>query len=183
MRGDAAQRQAVPRQLPACTALMCTTCSRLPCRSRRKGVAEEALTLFMAYCSSRLVGGAGRARWACTRSWVGAGTACGHAKGWTTASPPCAPCWQGVTKFRAKVGEANAPSLQLMTKLGFGEVSRSAIFREVTLELPVDGAAAQRLAAAAAGLQTAAYDGEDGGRQGQQGQGQGQQQQQGTTVR
>ncbi|PRW57327.1 N-acetyltransferase 9 [Chlorella sorokiniana] len=89
-------------------------------RSRRKGIAEEALTLFMAYCSSHL----------------------------------------GVTKFRAKIGESNAPSIQLMNKLGFEEVSRSSIFKEATLELPVQGAAAERLAAVAAAMQTAAYDGE-----------------------
>lgn len=72
---------------------------------------------------------------------------------------------QGVTKFRAKVGETNAPSIQLMTKLGFEEVSRSSIFKEVTLELPVQGASAERLAAAAAAMQTAAYDGEGGSEQ------------------
>lgn len=92
-----------------------------------------------------------------------------------TAQPPSNP-WplQGVTKFRAKIGQTNAPSIQLMIKLGFAEVSRSSIFKEVTLELPVEGAAAQRLAAAAGGLQSAAYDGEGGGQQGQQQQHQGQ---------
>lgn len=75
---------------------------------------------------------------------------------------------QGVTKFRAKIGETNAPSIQLMTKLGFAEVSRSSIFKEVTLELPVQGAAAQRLAAVAAAMQTAAYDSEGSGQQPEQ---------------
>ncbi|KAL4447998.1 hypothetical protein ABPG75_005217 [Micractinium tetrahymenae] len=92
-------------------------------RSRRKGVAEEALTLFMAYASSRL----------------------------------------GVTKFRAKIGEANTPSIQLMSKLGFAHVSRSEIFKEVTLELPMEGAAAERLATVAAGLQCSEYDTAEGG--------------------
>lgn len=87
-------------------------------RSRRKGMAEEALTLFMAYASSRL----------------------------------------GVTKFRAKIGEANAPSIRLMSKLGFAHVSRSEIFKEVTLELLVEGAAADRLAAVAAQLRCSEYD-------------------------
>lgn len=81
----------------------------------------------------------------------------------TTARPSTLP--QGVTKFRAKIGETNAPSIQLMTKLGFAEVSRSSIFKEVTLELPVQGAAAQRLAAVAAAMQTAAYDSQDGEQQ------------------
>lgn len=79
---------------------------------------------------------------------------------------------QGVTKFRAKIGETNAPSIQLMTKLGFEEVSRSSIFKEVTLELPVQGPAAERLAAVAASMQTAAYDGEDSGQQQQGNEGQ-----------
>ncbi|KAL4444972.1 hypothetical protein ABPG77_004022 [Micractinium sp. CCAP 211/92] len=87
-------------------------------RSRRKGIAEEALTLFMAYASSRL----------------------------------------GITKFRAKIGEANTPSIQLMSKLGFAHVSRSEIFKEVTLELPVQGAAAERLSTEAARLQFSEYD-------------------------
>lgn len=69
---------------------------------------------------------------------------------------------QGVTKFRAKIGEANAPSIALMNKLGYVEVSRSSIFKEVTLELPVEGEAAARLAGVAAAMQTAAYDAEEG---------------------
>lgn len=66
-----------------------------------------------------------------------------------------------MTKFRAKIGESNAPSIQLMTKLGYRQVSHSSIFKEVTLELPVEGEAAARLAAAAAALATEAYDGGD----------------------
>lgn len=115
-------------------------------RSRRKGLAEEALTLFMAYASSQL----------------------------------------GITKFRAKIGEANGPSLRLMAKLGFAEVSRSSIFKEITLELPVEGEVAERLASSAGQLRTAAYDEAEGGEEGnvQQQQGEGgreeqQQQQQG----
>lgn len=65
---------------------------------------------------------------------------------------------QGVTKFRAKIGETNTPSIQLMSKLGFAHVSRSEIFKEVTLELRVEGATAERLAAVAAGLQCSEYD-------------------------
>ena len=74
------------------------------------------------------------------------------------AGSPPGPCLQGITKFRAKIGETNTPSLQLMKKLGYEEVSRSSVFKEVTLELPVAGAVADRLAAAAAQLQTAPYD-------------------------
>ncbi|CAM8949756.1 unnamed protein product [Rhodiola kirilowii] len=39
--------------------------------------------------------------------------------------------------FRVKVGESNEASLSMFQKLGFEEVSRSAIFREVTMELSV----------------------------------------------
>ncbi|KAI3438398.1 hypothetical protein D9Q98_000830 [Chlorella vulgaris] len=86
-------------------------------RSRCKGMAKEALTLFMAYATTL-----------------------------------------GVNKFRAKVGESNTPSLNLMRKLQFCEVSRSSIFKEVTLELPVVGASAERLAEVAAAMQTCTYD-------------------------
>ncbi len=65
---------------------------------------------------------------------------------------------QGITKFRAKIGEANTPSIQLMSKLGFAHVSSSEIFKEVTLELPVQGAAAERLSTEAARLQFSEYD-------------------------
>ena len=83
---------------------------------------------------------------------------------------------QGVTKYRAKIGEANAASIALFCKLGFVEVSRSSIFQEVTLELAatveaeagesageaasVAGVAARsrRLAQAAQQLQTLSYD-------------------------
>ncbi|KAB2612223.1 N-acetyltransferase 9-like protein [Pyrus ussuriensis x Pyrus communis] len=37
--------------------------------------------------------------------------------------------------FRAKIGEQNGASLSLFRKLGFEEISRSEIFKEVTLEL------------------------------------------------
>ena len=86
--------------------------------SRRKGIATEALQLFMAYGVSAL----------------------------------------GVTRFRAKIGEANASSLQLFAKLGYSEVSRSAVFKEVTLELPVEGEVRERLTAAAQQLKLREYD-------------------------
>ena len=68
-----------------------------------------------------------------------------------------------MTKFRAKVGEANAPSLALFAKLGYAHVSRSEYFKEETLELEVGpaaaagGAGADGLPAAAA-LVTRPYD-------------------------
>lgn len=63
----------------------------------------------------------------------------------------------GIAKFRAKVGEANEPSLRLMRKLGYQEVSRSTIFKEVTLELPVEGDRKRELQAVAGALQTSQY--------------------------
>ncbi|KAK1292560.1 hypothetical protein QJS10_CPB17g02051 [Acorus calamus] len=42
-----------------------------------------------------------------------------------------------IQRFRAKIGESNVASLNLFRKLGFEEVSRSDIFKEVTLELEV----------------------------------------------
>jgi len=36
---------------------------------------------------------------------------------------------QGVERFLAKIGETNTASLHLFTRLGFSEVSRSAIFK------------------------------------------------------
>jgi RimJ/RimL family protein N-acetyltransferase len=86
--------------------------------SRRKGLATEALQLFMAYGVSAL----------------------------------------GVTKFRAKIGEDNSSSLQLFEKLGYQEVSRSAVFREVTLELAVGGSVREQLRTAAAQLRLGSYD-------------------------
>jgi RimJ/RimL family protein N-acetyltransferase len=66
--------------------------------SRGKGIASEALRIFMAYGANQL----------------------------------------GVTKFRAKIGENNAASLSLFEKLGYNKVSHSEVFKEVTLELPVE---------------------------------------------
>lgn len=64
----------------------------------------------------------------------------------------------GVTRFRAKIGESNTASLTLFTsKLGYKEVSRSAVFKEVTLELPVEGEVQQRLQEAAKQLRLGTY--------------------------
>ncbi|GMN27802.1 hypothetical protein TIFTF001_001814 [Ficus carica] len=41
----------------------------------------------------------------------------------------------GIQVFRVKIGESNTPSLNMFQKLGFKEISRSEIFKEVTLEL------------------------------------------------
>ena len=90
--------------------------------SRRKGLAREALTLFMAFAAAEL----------------------------------------GVTKFVAKVGEANAASLRLFREglggLRFEEVRFCETWREHTLALRVEGAAAAALREAAAGLVRGAYD-------------------------
>jgi hypothetical protein len=87
--------------------------------SRRRGVALEALQLFMAYGVKFL----------------------------------------RVTKFRVKIGENNAASLTLFSeKLGFVEVSRSVVFKEVTLELAVEGTVAQRLQEAGEQLKLGLYD-------------------------
>lgn len=88
--------------------------------SRRRGIAAEALQLFMAYGATRL----------------------------------------GVSKFVAKIGESNAASLALFQrKLGFVEVGRSAVFKEVTLALPVaSGEVAAQLAHRGAALQLGTYD-------------------------
>lgn len=87
--------------------------------SRRRGLAVEALQLFMAYGVKFL----------------------------------------GVTKFRVKIGENNAASLALFSaKLRFAEVSRSAVFKEVTLELAVEGDVKQRLHEAAEQLKLGVYD-------------------------
>jgi RimJ/RimL family protein N-acetyltransferase len=80
--------------------------------SRGKGLAHEALQLFMAYAASRL----------------------------------------GIRLFTAKIGEANAPSLALFAKLGFAEVKRVPVFREVHLQLAVEGQVLERLQAAGAAL-------------------------------
>jgi hypothetical protein len=87
--------------------------------SRRKGLALEALQLFMAYGVKFL----------------------------------------GVTKFRVKIGESNAASLALFSeKLWFAEVSRSAVFKEVTLELAVEGEVEQQLRGAGEQLKLGVYD-------------------------
>lgn len=65
----------------------------------------------------------------------------------------------GVTKFRAKIGEANTASLVLFgQKLGYKEVSRSPVFKEVTLELAVEGEVQLRLQTAGNELKLGNYD-------------------------
>lgn len=44
----------------------------------------------------------------------------------------------GVTRYQAKIGEANTPSINMFTKMHFSEVGRSDAFQEVTLEVAVD---------------------------------------------
>jgi RimJ/RimL family protein N-acetyltransferase len=85
--------------------------------SRRRGLATEALQLFMAYAFGTL----------------------------------------GVSRFVAKIGEANAPSLALFQRLGFVETRRVAAFREAHLELAA-GAHRARLIAAFGALDWINYD-------------------------
>ena len=61
-------------------------------------------------------------------------------------------------KFVAKIAEDNGPSIGLFASLGFVEVSRSSMWKEVTLELAVDAPAAKRLADSASHATQAAYD-------------------------
>lgn len=44
----------------------------------------------------------------------------------------------GIQSFRAKIGESNGKSLHMFRKLGFEDASYSKVFKEVTLELPVN---------------------------------------------
>lgn len=50
----------------------------------------------------------------------------------TGHSTCCPPASQGVTKFRAKIGFDNAASQALFQQLGYREVGRVEVFREVT---------------------------------------------------
>ncbi|KAK4437520.1 N-acetyltransferase 9-like protein [Sesamum alatum] len=51
----------------------------------------------------------------------------------------------GIHLFRAKIGESNEASLNLFQKLGFKETSRSEIFKEVTVELPITESKSEEL--------------------------------------
>lgn len=44
----------------------------------------------------------------------------------------------GLTKFEAKIGQGNEPSLQLFRKLHFEQVAVSSVFQEVTLRLTMN---------------------------------------------
>jgi RimJ/RimL family protein N-acetyltransferase len=48
-----------------------------------------------------------------------------------------------VTTFRAKIGEDNIPSQNLFKSLGYEQVSRSEVFKEVTYELRSSGGGAK----------------------------------------
>ncbi|MCO5581356.1 hypothetical protein L7F22_035238 [Adiantum nelumboides] len=43
-----------------------------------------------------------------------------------------------ISKFRAKIGDVNSASLHLFRSLGYEDVSHSAVFNQVTLEILVD---------------------------------------------
>lgn len=73
-------------------------------QSKRKGIAEEAVGLIMAYAVVHL----------------------------------------GMKGFRAKIGEGNVASLSMFVdKLGYVEVGRSSVFKEVTLERKLDDVLAE----------------------------------------
>ena len=44
----------------------------------------------------------------------------------------------GITKYQAKIGESNTPSINMFNKMHFCEVGRSDVFQEVMLEVVVD---------------------------------------------
>ncbi|GAB4824164.1 hypothetical protein N2152v2_011210 [Parachlorella kessleri] len=90
-------------------------------RSRRKGIAEEAVLLLMSYAAAHL----------------------------------------GVARFRAKISDSNEPSLALFGKLGYSHKNRSAVFKEITLELGQGDEAWQELGKQADLLQLDVYDGSD----------------------
>ncbi|GBF93906.1 N-acetyltransferase [Raphidocelis subcapitata] len=65
----------------------------------------------------------------------------------------------GVTSFTAKIGQDNAPSIELFTqRLGFRELRRVEVFREVHFELRAEGEVAAALAAEGAQLLLGSYD-------------------------
>lgn len=94
-------------------------------RSRRKGIAAEALHLLMAYAVQDLV-----------RHQHGM---CAMHLRSKTQQPyrdhSLQQRLQGVRCFRAKIGSANTASLALFRKLGFQPVSHSDYFNEDTLEI------------------------------------------------
>jgi RimJ/RimL family protein N-acetyltransferase len=65
-----------------------------------------------------------------------------------------------VTTFRAKIGDDNLPSQSLFKSLGYAQVSRSEIFKEVTLELSGNETKAvwERLSELSLSLRTGEYD-------------------------
>lgn len=102
---------------------------------RRRGLAEEALTLMMTYAVDTLVRGVagerGRYRSSSEVLLQPRGVP-GLQQSTLQNTLPV----QNVSLFRSKIGEQNTPSLRLFDKLGFKEVSRSEYFKEATLELP-----------------------------------------------
>lgn len=68
----------------------------------------------------------------------------------------------GTRRFVAKIGEDNGPSLALFRKLGYAEVGRSAVFREVTLAANLSPAAPAPAAAATASAVSQAETGAPG---------------------
>eukprot|EP00898_Chlorokybus_atmophyticus_P008926 jgi/Chlat1/9034/Chrsp94S08304 len=63
-----------------------------------------------------------------------------------------------VTSFRAKINYNNTPSLGLFAKLGYVEVSRSEVFRQVTLQLVIDDNCRNKFLETWADIKSSAYD-------------------------
>jgi len=87
-------------------------------KCRRKGIGEQALNLFIAYCAKEI----------------------------------------GIRTFRVQIGEGNEASIGLFRKLGFGEVGRSKFFKEVHLELALEGEKLEQTLKDGEGLRQTLYD-------------------------
>lgn len=64
----------------------------------------------------------------------------------------------GITRFRAKILEFNAPSIALFSSLGFVETKRVAVFSEVHMELGVEGSVQEELSGRYQQLKLLSYD-------------------------
>ncbi|KAI8494987.1 N-acetyltransferase 9 [Branchiostoma belcheri] len=70
----------------------------------------------------------------------------------------------GVTEYMAKIGYSNHGSLSLFHKLGFTEVSRSDVFQEVTLHLPISDDVRTKLEQDMSHISKHMYEGQSGSR-------------------
>ncbi|XP_019641862.1 PREDICTED: N-acetyltransferase 9-like protein [Branchiostoma belcheri] len=70
----------------------------------------------------------------------------------------------GVTEYMAKIGYSNHGSLSLFHKLGYTEVSRSDVFQEVTLHLPISDDVRTKLEQETSHISKHTYEGHGGSR-------------------